>query len=512
MIDDIDYLIENSEKDSMIIYVDSGLRNKALYPHPNQYTITFAQPFRFVYGFEVVDGAIPNTMYNIDAFNNTVYLTTVAKSSSFLGTINTEQYFREVSTGSTYCDLFNNVDEESFIIIGSEDSLSGHVNNINVSDYHFIYYRNTIDNPAIYLRRYQSEDEFYFFKFNGVKYAAAYSSPGLVDILKKGEFYFDADSNTLIYFDVHKVSVISYNNAKTSGAYTVVVSNYRKQIPVGNYDILTISSDLSEITASLGVDIEPTSTPPKKEGKVFLSSTHYIVVNSAKGRLVESLGFDIFPHSDTTNTKYKPWVIGDNKFVFGGIPETSSRYKIVAPGLTNLLGERICILRIKELEDHLYGSFSYMDFTPGIGMFKMAAAQGSVTNLRWDFTSLVRKPFHPIGKLDKLSMKFEITNNRLYDFKGVNHQLMFIIKYLVPTRKLKFSRSILNPNYDGNVMEYMSKHRSMQYKEDSDDEEEFDEEEYYQMYKKQLDNMDYSESESDESSGGEYTSSSEEDA
>ena len=38
----------------------------------------------------------------------------------------------------------------------------------------------------------------------------------------------------------------------------------------------------------------------------------------------------------------------------------------------------------------------------------------------------------------------------------------------------------------------MSKHRSIEYAEDSDDEEEFDEDEYYKMYKKELDDMDYS--------------------
>jgi hypothetical protein len=162
--------------------------------------------------------------------------------------------------------------------------------------------------------------------------------------------------------------------------------------------------------------------------------------------------------------------------------------------LISLLGERFAILRIKELEDHLYGSYSYMQMTPGIGMFKMAAAFGGITNLRFDYTSVVRKPFHPIGKLSKLSIRFETSSGRLYDFKGVNHQLMVNIKFYVPTQKVKFSKSILNPNYDPNVMEYMSKNKSIQYREDSDDEEEFDQENYYQLYRKELDKYDYSSS------------------
>jgi hypothetical protein len=140
-------------------------------------------------------------------------------------------------------------------------------------------------------------------------------------------------------------------------------------------------------------------------------------------------------------------------------------------------------------------------------MFKVAANSGGVTNLRFDYTSLVRKPFHPVGKLDKLTLRFETAKGHLYDFKGVNHQLMFIIKYLVPSKKLKFTKSILNPNYDPNIMNYLANNRSIEYKEDSDDEEEFDEEEYYQMYKKELDNLDYETSEEDDSDGHDSESS-----
>ena len=139
-----------------------------------------------------------------------------------------------------------------------------------------------------------------------------------------------------------------------------------------------------------------------------------------------------------------------------------------------------------------------MNFTPGVGMFKMAASQGGVTNLRFDFVTLVRKPFHPIGKIDKLTLRFETSTGNLYDFKGVNHQLMFNIKFFVPAKKEKFTKSILNPNYDPNIIKYFANNRTMECKEDSDDEDEANadkEDEYYQMYKKELDELDYSSSE-----------------
>jgi hypothetical protein len=50
-----------------------------------------------------------------------------------------------------------------------------------------------------------------------------------------------------------------------------------------------------------------------------------------------------------------------------------------------------------------------MDMTPGIGLFKMASAFGGITNLRFDYTTLITRPFHPIGKLSKLSFVGNIT-------------------------------------------------------------------------------------------------------
>ena len=93
-----------------------------------------------------------------------------------------------------------------------------------------------------------------------------------------------------------------------------------------------------------------------------------------------------------------------------------------------------------------------------------------------------------------MTFRFETSSGDLYDFKGVNIQILFMIKFLVPTQKFKFEKSILNPNYDPNFMKYMSTSKNIQYKEDSDNEEEFDNDKYYQMYKKEMDKYDYSSS------------------
>jgi hypothetical protein len=501
MIDDIDYLLENSEKESMTIYVDSSLRNSTYYPYPNEYTIQFDQPFKNVYGFEILDGAIPNTMYNIDVYNNDIYFSVIKIPSNT--TYDPIAYFKEISSCATFADQYNNLDE-SFIVIGDESSLSAYIGVPMAEPKYSMYFRKVINDVEIVKKANIIEEEFFFFTFENTEYAIAriVENAQTIAIIETGNFYLSPtdtqDVYDVIYFENYQLNKTVFNQISTSGNFILAINNYHKYIDVGNYDVLTLSSDLSNIFNIYQIEVQPLTSPPIKSGKVYFSSANFFIINGAKGKLIKNLGFDILPQFVDKNNSTQPWKIGSNTSIFASIIDTSisssTVYKIQSPGLVNLLGERFCILRIRELEDHLYGSYSYMSFTPGIGLFKMSANSGGVTNLRFDFTNLVRKPFHPIGKLSKLSLRFETMDGNLYDFKGVSHQLLFAIKFLVPTSKVKFSKSILNPNYNPDLMNYMSNQKSIAYKEDSDDEQEFDDQDYYETYKKELDKYDYSSS------------------
>ena len=75
-IEDIEYLYKNSIKETSIILVDSSKRDKNNYQSPNSYTINFNNPFKYVYGVEILDSAIPRTMYIIDSNNDTLWFYT----------------------------------------------------------------------------------------------------------------------------------------------------------------------------------------------------------------------------------------------------------------------------------------------------------------------------------------------------------------------------------------------------------------------------------------------------
>lgn len=68
--EDVNYILQHSVIDTKVFYVDSAIRDKTTYPLPGNYQWELNSPLRNVCGFEILDSAIPVTMYNIDFFNN----------------------------------------------------------------------------------------------------------------------------------------------------------------------------------------------------------------------------------------------------------------------------------------------------------------------------------------------------------------------------------------------------------------------------------------------------------
>ena len=72
-LDDIQFLKSHSFKQHYTFIIDSKDRNYIDNPYPNSYTIYFTEPFKNVFGLEVIDASVPRTMYNVDKNNNTLF-------------------------------------------------------------------------------------------------------------------------------------------------------------------------------------------------------------------------------------------------------------------------------------------------------------------------------------------------------------------------------------------------------------------------------------------------------
>lgn len=509
MIEDIEYLKDHCEKDSATFYIDTSQRNREYFPTPSEFCIDFEQPFRFVNGFDVLDAAVPTTMYNVDKheLDNAITVVKVPPGSS----TNAKDHLLELSDSITFSTIFEcKMDNTTVTVINPAALLNiqGVVDAVNetvilslqqarLSQKNFLAVRKQLDNVNISRTTTLNIGGVFYFVSDDKSYYVPANSP-LIEIINKNDYKVIESNGALsfIYFDYYQLTDTQY--AALNQSFIIKVVNFWKKVDEGNYDVSTLRNDLNALFNDSGVYIENTTTLEKKQGKYKIWSSDYIIYNASKSGMASSTGFDLLPSKEDAH-HYDTFKIGNNKKLYAGLWQpVEMSWVVIAPGLVNLLGERFVILRCKEIEDHLLGSLAYTSFTPGIGMFKLAAAYNDITNLRFDFVNLVRKPFHPIGKLHKMTFRFETSNGRLYDFKGVNIQMLLMLKFLVPTQKFKFEKSILNPSYDPNFMVYMSKNKTIQYKEDSDEEEEFDTVKYHQMYKQEFDKHDYSTSEDEE--------------
>ena len=146
-----------------------------------------------------------------------------------------------------------------------------------------------------------------------------------------------------------------------------------------------------------------------------------------------------------------------------------NKYRIISPGIVYLIGSEYIILKCPEIEEHLYGSLSYTKNT--IGLAKIRVSNWGLNEESTSYLKLKLREFHPIGKLSKITLLFENADGNLYDFRGVNHNIVFAVHYYSAKQKQKFEKSIINPEYKMNFMDYKYSQEEKEEESDVEDDE-----------------------------------------
>lgn len=125
------------------------------------------------------------------------------------------------------------------------------------------------------------------------------------------------------------------------------------------------------------------------------------------------------------------------------------------PGIACFKTIEYVVLRCKEIEEYVYRE--EVSGAAGIGIFKLVEIN-DVANLRFDFVSFVRRSFHPITKLSRLTFRFEYSDGSLCDFNGVNNVFILGIQRYMPKTPNELGMTgaayVLNPNYDPDYRQY----------------------------------------------------------
>ena len=261
----------------------------------------------------------------------------------------------------------------------------------------------------------------------------------------------------------------------------------RLVIKSGDYTFKTFISKYDELRSNNDMELlfKETTTPPELTNLIDIYSKAPIIVDMKRSTLAENLGFDLYPPaipSAINEDRYisKPYTTTDSvlaKMFYSRTNATynfdvssENKYIITSPGIVYFIGNKYIIMRCPEIEEHLYRSLSYSKNTLGLAKFRVDSV--GINSEKLTITKIPVREFHPIGKLSRMTLRFETNKGALYDFKGLNHNIIFAIFYYEPIQKNIPKNSILNPEYKMNYLDYLYKQEEIEG--DSDDDEDAD--------------------------------------
>jgi len=296
-------------------------------------------------------------------------------------------------------------------------------------------------------------------------------------------------------------------NINNSNDYTDFLDNFFEKfefkLPIGNYNINKLILAINNEFSKINLDIKNRITFPNKinnNDNRFLTNNEQFELllkcsgNSVPADLTNILKFEcsrliIFDMNNSTCNEtlgFYSKVSDDNYFIqenfFKRLSINNSityqnfyhsiynninnNFTIISPGIVYLIGSKYILLRCPEIEQHLYGSLSYTKNT--IGLAKIRTSHWGLNEESNPLFKLKLREFHPIGKLDKITLRFENADGSLYNFRGVNHDLVFAIHYYTPKQNKSFDKSIANPEYKMDFMQYKYTQEEQESDNDSD--------------------------------------------
>ena len=254
-------------------------------------------------------------------------------------------------------------------------------------------------------------------------------------------------------------------------------------IDTGDYTLKTFLLNYEEKEDS-EIGFKKHSEPAELTNLLDIYSRLPFILDMERSTIYENLGFDLYnsinPLYINDRYQYKSIYNTDRRMykMFHSIINTKltkvidniefDKNIITSPGIVYLIGNKYIVLKCPEIEEHLFGSLSYSKYSLGLAKFRVDNV--GINSERLAITKLPIREFHPIGKLSRISLRFETNKGLLYDFKGVNHNIVFAIYYYEPKQNKFPEGSILNPEYKMNYIDYQYYQEEIEG--DSDDENE----------------------------------------
>lgn len=463
--DDVGTIQKFGVDDTYVFIADSSKRDKSVYPSASEYEVTFNSQFRNIVKFEVLQASIPRTDYLIDETECTIsYAITqptnintwredvapgIRTANITPGDYNLPQLIDEMNrvlqqTSNTFNDtttlrvspvtnpseISNKINISSsgpFTLLGDQSTINptlgfGDPVSTNNSGHSAVPgYNTNFPNGA---------STVFLSKETYVPGAQRYNT--FVGVFPPG----DDISVTRIYTGQ---SIRQYFTAPTAGVPSAMTAYFKDAgtAPVGGFVVnlaIKKASDDSTIASGNITSNNDDLTPTVSEnlsvfGNFVQNTSYYVDITSttpgSNATFCTSL-YHAEPNLPSVSGSYIR--INGNATVFPGelfsLDVVSGAFgnNLVSPGIVNIKGARYLKIRCLELETLLYKDRVGEPTTAGLGIVNIIGY--GFAEARYSFSSFPVQPFHPIGKLQKLTFRIERPDGTLYNANGVDNTFL----------------------------------------------------------------------------------------
>lgn len=442
---------------SHLALIDSSKRDQAHFPTPSRFDVAFDTPFRMVYGMDLLSVTIPRTEYNVSSSRNVL-------TFSFGQPNGGQRHVLSVLPGDY---------DGSTIVTAITNALAKYVsasnNTIAVSS------AGPFSNQVVFT----CPEPFTFYLSNsslrqvvGLSYPV---DPGYTGYAAPGWSPGSPDTVCSVLSPIGPGGLTAFAGPVSGGGQLTIVGESGVQ--------QTFISTYPGVITSVGVVLSYVGTDPNPVVYWTVKTLNDSVI--ANG--VITADFDVSSHmsSGGYTNMLAPLVAGQtyvlqltdpynadasnctvaaygsdpvegavalaqsgavNGTLCASITVQSAQYVLQPPGLIDLTGERYIVLRCLEIETAINGSRAFEGYNAGIGYIQLGTY--GYSQQAYDYTAYPPRSFQPIPSLYKLSLSFEKPDGTLYDFKGLNLQLLMLIRYYVPKQPSPNNSKIPHYNPD----------------------------------------------------------------
>lgn len=481
--DDVETISKFGVDDTYIFIADSSKRDKAAYPTAAEYEVTFNSQFKNIVKFEVLQASIPRTDYLIDetecsftyAINQPTNINTwqqdvagnIRTANITPGDYNFPQLVDEMNralqeTSNTFNDTVTlrvspttNPSEISnkmtitssgpFTLLGDQSTIKSTIGfddpvNINNTTYSVVPgYSTNFPNGA-----------------SNVFLSTQTTVPGVQQNTFVGVFPPGDDTS---YSGIYTGQTLrQYFVAQAAGVPSAISAYFRDigTAPVGDPFVvnLAIKNGSTNATIASGniTSINNDLTPSVTTGLTVVSNfvqgqQYYVEFTPAASGTTSTYCTSLWHSEPNLPAVAGSYVQINGATVFPGelfsVDVVSGAFgnNLVSPGIVNIRGARYLKIRCLELETLIYRDRVGEPSTAGVGIVNIIGY--GFSEARYSFSSIPIKPFHPIGKLSKLTFRIERPDGSLYNTNGVDNTFLCALTFrAVPNNSV-------NKTFDG---------------------------------------------------------------